>query len=127
MARERESICESLRVLFTPHVPLAKGTCRPRVTIGGVGHVLGRMRSLSRIAKAAARAETASLCVLVATCEWSTKYTLTGADGAPRQTRADKGRGWYGSPLSKVAQKASDVVPFAAPRPRCAGYEGAGS
>ena len=42
LAREREFICESMRVPLSPHVPLAEGACPPRVMIDGVGHALGR-------------------------------------------------------------------------------------
>ena len=65
---------ESLPVMFTPHVPSVKGACPPRVMMGAACHALGTMRTLPRIAKDAARGDSAPLRVSDATYGSVKKY-----------------------------------------------------
>ena len=78
LAKERQFICESLRVLPSPHEPPATGARPPRVLLEGVRHAFGVTLTLCRIAKCAARAESA-------------RAGSTDLEGAPRQERKRTG------------------------------------
>ena len=85
LASGREFLRGALCVLVAPHLPAVTGAPPPRVILLGVRYVLGVMRTLSRIAVDATRAETAVLRVFDATCRYPAKFTLVGAEAAFRE------------------------------------------
>ena len=88
----REFFCGGLRALFTTRAPIVRGARTPKVILEGIRHALGVLRTLPRIAKNAARAETAALRVFNATYGYPAKHsfaqeTLSGQ--RPESVKAD--------------------------------------
>ena len=74
VAQEREFVCEALRTLYAPCSPSGHGLAPTVIRSGGLATALGIIRTLSRIVKDAARAETPSLRVLRACYAYLLKY-----------------------------------------------------
>ena len=76
VAQEPEVICESLRILYTPHAPSNKGLVPPVNRSEGSASALGIMRALSRLVEDAARAATPFMRVFEARCDYLVKDDL---------------------------------------------------
>ena len=57
VASEREFICETMRILFSPSAPPGTGWAPPAIRPGGLANTLGVLRAVSRMVEDAARAE----------------------------------------------------------------------
>ena len=82
VASEREFICEAMRILFTPYAPPGKGLAPPTIRPEGLIQTLAVPRTLSRMAKDAARAETPFLRVFDARYGYLSKYNAPAPKGS---------------------------------------------
>ena len=90
VAKEREFICEAMRVLFTPYAPSIKGLAPPGVRPEGLVQTLAIFRTLSRMVKDAARVETPFLRVFDACYGYLLKYNIPVSKGTASQVSPAK-------------------------------------
>ena len=76
LARGREFVCDSVRVLFAPYASVDKGARPSRGHLDGMRQDLGILRPLPRIASDRARAETGSLRIFIKLDGHLTKCSL---------------------------------------------------
>ena len=81
VASEREFICEAMRTLVTPYAPPGKGLAPPSILPEGLIQTLAALRTLSRMVKDAARAETPPLRVSDARYGYLLKYNVPVSKG----------------------------------------------
>ena len=81
VASAREFICEALRILFTPYAPPSKSLAPPSIRPEGLIQTLAALRTLSRMVKDAARAETPFLRVCDACYGYLLKYNMPVSKG----------------------------------------------
>ena len=85
VAREREFMCDAMRILFTSYALLGKSLAPPAIRLEGMARTLGTLRTLSRVVKDAARVETPPLRVFDARYGYVVKYNMPAPKGPAMQ------------------------------------------
>ena len=111
VASEREFICETMRIPFTPYAPPGKGLAPPSIRPGGLVQTLAVLRTLSLLVKDAARVETPFLRVFDPRYGYLLKYNMPASKGKQDAAIAPQPATQRDAPRAPPSKGSSEVKP----------------